>query len=224
MEKTKLAEQSAQYVVNVDGVNYNVLVAPAGTMVVAPAAGPAPVPAAAPAAPAVSTASSVPIPAPVAGTIIRYSVNEGDEVKAEQTILIMESMKMELEIKSTAAGKIHFIAPTGKPVTAQQPLAEISGAAIPAAKAAPAPAAAAMPAPAAAPASGGKVVIPAPVAGTIIRYSVNEGDVVKAEQTILIIESMKMELEIKSTAAGKVHFVVPAGKPVTAQQPIAEIG
>jgi oxaloacetate decarboxylase alpha subunit len=35
---------------------------------------------------------------------------------------------------------------------------------------------------------------------------------------------MKMELEIKSTAAGKVHFLVPAGTQVASQQPIAEIG
>jgi oxaloacetate decarboxylase alpha subunit len=39
-----------------------------------------------------------------------------------------------------------------------------------------------------------------------------------------IIESMKMELEIKSTAAGKVHFLVPTGTQVTSQQPLAEIG
>jgi oxaloacetate decarboxylase alpha subunit len=35
---------------------------------------------------------------------------------------------------------------------------------------------------------------------------------------------MKMELEIKATAAGKVHFLVPAGTQVASQQPIAEIG
>jgi oxaloacetate decarboxylase alpha subunit len=35
---------------------------------------------------------------------------------------------------------------------------------------------------------------------------------------------MKMELEIKATAAGKVHFLVATGTQVSSQQPIAEIG
>jgi oxaloacetate decarboxylase alpha subunit len=73
-------------------------------------------------------------------------------------------------------------------------------------------------------ASGGGTVIPAPVAGTILRYAVNEGAQVASGDTIIIIESMKMELEIKATAAGTVHFLVPAGTQVASQQPIAEIG
>jgi oxaloacetate decarboxylase alpha subunit len=34
---------------------------------------------------------------------------------------------------------------------------------------------------------------------------------------------MKMELEIKAPAAGKVHFLVPTGTQVASQQPIVEI-
>ncbi|MDR1585918.1 MAG: oxaloacetate decarboxylase, partial [Treponema sp.] len=128
----------------------------------------------------------------------------------------------ELEIKATVAGKIHFLVPTGTQVASQQPVAELGG--VP--SAAPAPAAPApapeAPAPAAAAPSGG-TIIPAPVAGTLLRYAVNEGAAVKSGDTVIIIESMKMELEIKATAAGNVHFLVPTGTQIASQQPIAEI-
>ncbi|WP_411045766.1 biotin/lipoyl-containing protein [Treponema primitia] len=68
------------------------------------------------------------------------------------------------------------------------------------------------------------VVIPAPVAGTVLRYVVDNGAEVKSGDTVLILESMRMELEIKALDNGKVHFLVAAGTQVAAQQPIAEIG
>jgi oxaloacetate decarboxylase alpha subunit len=210
---------AARYNVNVNGANYDVVVAPAGTVAVAPAPGGA-ASASAPAAPVVSGGAT--IGAPVAGTIIRYAAAEGAQVKAGETILIIESMKMELEIKSTASGPVHYLVPTGTQVAAQQPVASIGGtvSAAPApAQAAPSPAPAA-PAPAA---PSGGTAVNAPVAGTVIRYAVDEGAAVNSGDTIIIIESMKMELEIKATAAGKVHFLVPAGTQVASQQPIAAI-
>jgi oxaloacetate decarboxylase alpha subunit len=221
------AGQAARYAVNVDGVNYNVVVAPAGTVAItnAPVANAS---GAAPAIPAAQAAAgTVPVPAPVAGTVIRHVAKEGAAVKAGETVLIMESMKMELEIKATASGNIHFIVPTGATVAAQQPIAELHGVAG-AAPVAPPPSA---PAPqagvaqqAAAPqASSGATVMPAPVAGTVIRHVAKEGGAVKSGDTVLIMESMKMELEIKATASGAIHFLVPTGATVAAQQPIAEI-
>ncbi|MCL2066427.1 MAG: sodium-extruding oxaloacetate decarboxylase subunit alpha [Treponema sp.] len=220
---SKGSGQAEKYNVNVNGTNYAVVVSPAGTVAAVSAA-----PAAAPAAsaPAAAPASgSVPVLAPVAGTVLRYSVEEGAQVQKGQTVLIMESMKMELEIKTTEAGKIHFLVAAGAQVAAQQPLAQIGGvvAAAPAPAVPVAPPAAPVQTPAAAAASGEGTVIPAPVAGTVLRYSVSEGAQVASGATVLIIESMKMELEIKSTAAGKVHFLVPAGTQVASQQPIAEI-
>ena len=90
--------------------------------------------------------------------------------------------------------------------------------------AAPAPAAAPKAAPAAAPApvAGGKPVN-APVAGTLLRYNVEEGATVTADTTIMFIESMKMELDIKAGAAGKVHFVAAAGTQISNGQQIASI-
>jgi oxaloacetate decarboxylase alpha subunit len=220
--------QAAKYSVNVDGTNYNVVVAPAGTVAITAAAGgaSASASAAAPAAAAVSVGSVV-IPAPVAGTVLRYSVSNGADVKPGDTVLIIESMKMELEIKATDTGKVHFLVAAGTQVASQQPVAEIGGvvSAAPVAAAA-APAAPAAAAPAAAPvasAPSGGVVIPAPVAGTVLRYAVGEGASVKPGDNVIIIESMKMELEIKATSAGNVHFLVPAGTQVASQQPIAEV-
>jgi oxaloacetate decarboxylase alpha subunit len=206
--------QAAKYSVNVDGVNYNVVVAPAGTVAIAPASGGAAAP----------SAGSVVISAPVAGTVIRYAAAEGARIKKGDTVLIIESMKMELEIKATGDGTIHFLVPAGTQVAAQQAVAELGGVAG-AAPAGPAPAAApveAAPA-AASPSGGGGTVIPAPVAGTVIRYAVNEGRDVKPGDTVIIIESMKMELEIKATVAGKVHFLAAAGTQVASQQALAEI-
>ncbi|AEF84478.1 oxaloacetate decarboxylase alpha subunit [Treponema primitia ZAS-2] len=213
--------QAAKYVVNVNGANYNVVVQPAGTVAIAPAPGAAASSGAAPGA--ARSGGGVTIPAPVAGTVLRYAVNEGEEVKSGTTVLIIESMKMELEIKATSAGPIHFLVPTGTQVASQQPVAEVGGSG----GSEPVPAAAPEAAPAApeaaAPSSGG-TVIPSPVAGTVLRYAVNEGAAVKPGDTVVIIESMKMELEIKATAAGAVHFLAPTGAQVASQQPLAEIG
>jgi len=214
--------QGEKYNVNVNGTDYAVVVSPAGTVAVTPAAG---APAAAPTASSGGSASTggVTIPAPVAGTILRYSVAEGAQVQKGATIMIIESMKMELEIKTTEAGKVHFMVPAGTQVAAQQPVAQIGGVAGAALAAPAAPAASPAPAAAAPAASGGGIAVPAPVAGTILRHAVAEGAQVTPSTTIIIIESMKMELEIKAGSAGKVRFLVPAGTQVASQQPVAEI-
>ncbi|MDR0495866.1 MAG: sodium-extruding oxaloacetate decarboxylase subunit alpha [Treponema sp.] len=203
----KGSDQAQKYNVNVNGANYAVVVSPAGTVAVTSGGSAA---AAAPASAAAGGGGTT-VPAPVAGTILRYAAAEGAAVKSGDTVLIIESMKMELEIKATASGEIHYLVPTGTQVAAQQPVAQIGGV----------PGAAPVPAPSA-PSSGATAVL-APVAGTILRYTVNEGDQVASGATIIIIESMKMELEIKATAAGKVHFLVPTGTQAASQQPIAEI-
>ena len=49
------------------------------------------------------------IQSPLPGSIIKILVNEGDEVKIGQRLLILEAMKMENSIESDKAGKIKSI-------------------------------------------------------------------------------------------------------------------
>ena len=233
--KSSSGGKGGSYTVTVNGTAYNVTSGPAGDSmsvhvngtaynVTFGAAGSAPVSApAASAAPAVTGGEDV--NAPVAGTLLRYAVDNGASVSKGQTVIVLESMKMELEVKAPCDGTITFTAQTGSQVSNGQKLAVIGGTV--AAPAAPAPVPAASAAPKAAPAtpaaaSGGKPVN-APVAGTLLRYEVSEGASVSADTTIIVVESMKMELEIKAGSAGKVHFIAATGSQITSGQAIAEI-
>ncbi len=193
--------------VTVNGTAYDVQFGAAGA---APAAAAAPV-----------SVGGEDVKAPVAGTLLKQCFANGTKVTKGQTIIIVESMKMELEVKSPADGTITYTVPTGTQIQNGQTIATIGGVV----KAAPAPAAApAAPtaAPAAAAPAGGKAVN-APVAGTLLKYAVAEGASVQADTTVIIIESMKMELEIKAGAAGKIHFIVPTGTQVANGQQVASV-
>jgi pyruvate carboxylase subunit B len=56
-------------------------------------------------------------------------------------------------------------------------------------------------------AAAGETPVPAPIPGTIVRYLVKEGDVVKVNAGIVILEAMKMENEIVAPVAGKIKAV-----------------
>jgi biotin carboxyl carrier protein len=61
----------------------------------------------------------------------------------------------------------------------------------------------------------GEMVIRSPMPGMIIAVPVEEGQAVEAGQTLVILESMKMENELKAPRAGTVHVVnVKAGDSV----------
>ncbi len=63
----------------------------------------------APAPPKAAAAGETAVLAPIPGTIVRYLVKEGDEVKANAGIVLLEAMKMENEIVAPTAGKIKSI-------------------------------------------------------------------------------------------------------------------
>ena len=226
--------KGGSYTINVNGTSYNVTTGPAGDSmsvnvngqaynVTFGAAGAAP--AAAAAAPAAAVSGGQPVPSPVAGTLLRYAVSEGAQVKKGDTVIIIESMKMELEVKAPADGKISFVVQPGTQIAQGQTLANLGGAPVAAAPVAPAPqpaAAPAQPAPAPAASAGGKPVA-APVAGTLLRYAVSEGASVSPDTTVIIIESMKMELEIKAGAAGKIHFIAATGSQIAQGATLAEV-
>lgn len=217
------SSNGGSYSVTVNGTAYNVTTGPAGDTMNVTVNGTAyNVSFAAPSADApVATVVSggADITAPVAGTLLKHVVPAGSTVKKGDTVIMIESMKMELEVKATADGPITYTVQPGTQITAGQVIANIGGGAVVAA-----PVANAAPAPAAAPAAPtGGAVVAAPVAGTLLKNVAAEGASVKSGDTIIMIESMKMELEVKATSNGTVHFLCTAGSQITAGQPLAEI-
>jgi len=50
--------------------------------------------------------------APMPGIVIKVLVNEGDEVEKGQAVVVMESMKMQMELRAPAPGKVAKVAVT----------------------------------------------------------------------------------------------------------------
>ena len=93
--------------------------APKAAPKAAPAAAPAPAPAApkaAPAAPkaapaaAAAAAAGAQVKSPLPGSVVKVCVNEGQDVKKGDTLLILESMKMENPILAEQDGKVAQVA------------------------------------------------------------------------------------------------------------------
>jgi len=154
--------------------------------------------------------------------VIEVMVKVGDTIKVDQSLITVESDKASMEIPSSQAGVVKEIKVKVGDKVAEGSLlviveADGAGAAAPAAAPAPQAAAAApaaaqasapAPAPAAAPAaSGGTVEIEVPDIGDfkeveVIEVMVKVGDTVKAEQSLLTVESDKASMEIPSSHAG----------------------
>ena len=49
------------------------------------------------------------IGSPIPGTVIKVLVNEGDKVKVNEALVVVEAMKMETEIVATIAGKVETV-------------------------------------------------------------------------------------------------------------------
>ena len=75
----------------------------------AAAAAPAAAPSAAPAAPKKASGAGQAITAPLPGVITSIEVKEGDAVKAGQTVIVMEAMKMANNITAESDGVVKAI-------------------------------------------------------------------------------------------------------------------
>lgn len=80
------------------------------------------------------------------------------------------------------------------------------------------------PTPAPAPAAAGPGVLPAPMTGTVKEVKVAAGDQVSAGQLVVVMEAMKMDIDVTATAAGTVSDVhVSPGDNRAAGQPLLTI-
>ncbi len=247
-EKKEVAElpkenKGSSYSINVNGTSYNVTTGPAGdTMSVNVngtsynvsfgALGSTPTTNAGPIASSSSVAQvvtgGIDIKAPVAGTLLKQIVQNGSSVKKGDTVIMIESMKMELEVKAPEDGIITYSVQPGTQIQAEQVLATLgttSSMSVQQVQSVPIQTTPAQAAPVVQETSVSTSATPikAPVAGTLLKYAVAEGSSVNPDTTIIMIESMKMELEIKAGKAGKVHFIAQPGTQISAEQILAEI-
>ncbi|MBS4038809.1 MAG: dihydrolipoyllysine-residue acetyltransferase [Hydrogenophaga sp.] len=155
--------------------------------------------------------------------VIELLVKPGDTVKAEQSLITVESDKASMEIPSSTAGVVKELrvklgdkVKQGSVVlvleaegAATAPVAAPAAASMPAPAAAPV-AAAPAPVAAAAPAATGPVEVRVPDIGdfkdvAVIELLVKPGDTIQAEQSLITVESDKASMEIPSSAAGVVQ-------------------
>ena len=66
------------------------------------------------------------IKAELAGNLWKIVVREGQEVRADETLMILESMKMEIPVNAPVAGRVTKIhVKEGQTVQEGQPLADV---------------------------------------------------------------------------------------------------
>ncbi|MFN3736882.1 dihydrolipoyllysine-residue acetyltransferase [Hydrogenophaga sp.] len=150
--------------------------------------------------------------------VIEVLVKPGDTVKAEQSLITVESDKASMEIPSSHAGVVKELRVALGDKVKEGSVVLVVDAAGEAAAPAPAPAPVAAPAaapvaavpasaPVAAPAAAGPVEVRVPDIGdfkdvAVIEVLVKPGDAIAVEQSLITVESDKASMEIPSSAAG----------------------
>lgn len=229
---TSVDEQgNGQFTVTVNGKAYQVEL-PEHVVAARPTIHPMTAQAAAPAAhtpapaPAAAGASAT-VTSPLPGTITKVNVAAGQKVKKGEVLLVMEAMKMANDVVAESDGTVKTVCvKEGQSVNQGDALVQFEAAAAPQA-AAPAPKAApaAAPAPQAAPKpAAGANTVTAPLPGTITKVVVAVGQQVKAGDTVVIMEAMKMENNITAETGGTVKAIlVEQGAQVQSGDALVEI-
>lgn len=130
--KLRITVQGVQYEVDVEVIDDSLALPPGASApapapaarpaAAAPAAAPAARPKPGPAAPAPSGDQKV-IQSPIAGNVFRVDVKPGDQVNADDTLLVLEAMKMETNVSSPIAGTVkEVLVKAGDSVSAGQPM------------------------------------------------------------------------------------------------------
>lgn len=96
------------YTITVNGTAYEVTVEETGS-VSAPAAAPKAAPKVAPAAAPAAGAGAVKVTASVPGKVVKVAASVGQAVKAGDSVIILESMKMEIPVVAPQDGTIASI-------------------------------------------------------------------------------------------------------------------
>ncbi len=165
------------------------------------------------------------ITSPLPGSIVKIMVSVGQAVKRGDTLLTMESMKMENNIKADKDGIVKAIhVQPAQSVMQGDLLLDMESVGEP--EPAPAPKAAAK-AEAAAPAPkapAGASTVTSPLPGSIVKILVKAGASVKRGDTLLTMESMKMENNIMAERDGVVKSIyVEPGKSVMQGDPLFDL-
>jgi len=126
--KLKITVDNKTYEVEVEAEESEVVHAPAAYRPVSWSAPSAPTPAAAPAASSgdgEAVDESKVCRSPMVGVVVRINAQEGQDVKVDDALLVLEAMKMETTITSPVAGKIRRLrVGAGQSVQANQVLVD----------------------------------------------------------------------------------------------------
>lgn len=120
--------------------------------------------------------------------------------------ITVENKSYDVDVEVLDAGEMQR--PVAAPIAPAMPAGPVAAPAAPA------------PAPAPAPAGpGGSNEVTSPIAGTVLSIAVKPGDSVNVNDTLLVLEAMKMESNVAAPAAGVVvDIAVKAGDSVQAGQ------